>query len=414
MAKVLVIFVCLSIFGVLEAEMCSSYHVVESGDTLSEIARDNNVSTSSLAELNNLDNKDLIKKGKKICLSDELVLKCNEQREVRSGETLSLIAVGMGMTPPYESALKIAKASDIKDPDKVEVGDIICVDEQYLATVSVPAPAAGPKKATTTEISKEVKKTEEEQDKAEQELVKERPKKEEEGQKKDKEVKTEPDELDMLTGISISPFLTYSRIDAVDVSNNAKGGTLSRPDYGAEFKIMQVWGDYFTSELIFQIERRKYFTNSNRTFDQHGGQMLNFGAGMGFRPFRRVELKVRAFYGDEFYFRAPNLTSLAIDKTMSIKGDVGLYFDIMKSKKGCAGIGGGAKVLGSSYVDVANAAGYHTKNGFGYFGTAYMKHEFKHIILEESFTYENMRKDSELFEQRHSAMYFKGGMTILF
>jgi len=393
--------------GILEAEMCPSYHVVEAGDTLSEIARDNNLSTSSLAELNGIDNKDLIKKGKKICLSDELVLKCNEQREIRAGETLSLIAVGMGMTPPYESALKIAKASDIKDPDRVEVGDKICIDEKYLATVSVtvpdPAPIVIPVQTT------KIEKTEE---KIEKKAEKEMPKVQE--QKEETEAKTEPEELDMLTGLSISPFLSYSRIDAVDVSNNAKGGTLSRPDYGAEFKIMQVWGDYFTSELIFQIERRKYFTNSNRTFDQHGGQMLNFGAGMGFRPFRRVELKLRAFYGNEFYFRAPNLTSLAIDKTMSIKGDIGLYFDIMKSKRGCAGIGGGAKVLGSTYVDAINATGYHTKNGFGYFGTAYMKHEFKYIIFEESFTYESMRKDSELFEQKHSAMYFKGGMTILF
>lgn len=222
------------------------------------------------------------------------------------------------------------------------------------------------------------------------------------------------DEKDVLTGVSIATFLSYSRIDAVDVSNGARGSVLSKADYGAEFKIMQIWKDYFTSEIILQSERRSYSTNSGRSFLQHGGGMFNFGAGMGFRPLRSVELKLKILYGDEFYFRAPSVSSLAIDSTKALKFDFAAYYDVVSSKYASTGFGGGLRLVQGSYVDALAGTGYNTKTGYGYFGTFYMKHNFDYLHLEESFSYESIKKDSDLFSQTHMAAYLKISATFTF
>lgn len=222
------------------------------------------------------------------------------------------------------------------------------------------------------------------------------------------------EEKDVLTGVSVATFLSYSRIDAVDVSNASRGSVLSKADYGAEFKIMQIWKDYFTSEIILQAERRLYSTNSGRSFSQHGGGMFNFGAGMGFRALKNLELKLRILYGDEFYFRAPSVSSLAIDSTKALKFDIAVYYDVVSSKYASTGFGGGLRLLQGSYVDALAGTGYNTKTGYGYFGAFYMKHNFDYLHLEESFSYESIKKDSDLFSQTHMAAYLKISATLTF
>ncbi len=394
------------------ADTCNDYHVVKTGETLARIAIRNGTSVKGLLKLNQqIENKNLIKTGTKICLSDKKN-SCGEYRAVRSGESLSLIALSLGMEPPYESAIKIANASGIKNPNRIEIGDKVCVDKNFIIGKKlepIPEPVTAP-----VEIKEEIK---------EEIIVLEpmpvsspgpEPKKEE-PKKEDKETeKIEEKEVDPYVGIVIAPFLSYSRIDAEDATNGAKGAVLSKPDFGAEFKITQIWEDYFTSELITQIERKSYSTNSGRTFAEHGGQMLNFGIGMGIRPFKRLELKFRAFYGDEFYFRAPSMTSLAIDSTRTLKGDVAIYFDIVTSRYASTGFGGGGRLLKAAYVDAKDGTSYRTKNGYGYFGSFYMRHKFERVIFEESFSYESIKKDSDLFKQTHTAAYIKGSMSLLF
>lgn len=298
---------------------------------------------------------------------------------VVSSEALSFMALSLGM--PYKSAMELASASGMQDSNK------IIVDKKF---------------------TKKPKETKEKIKEPVYEAVTMEPEIKEAVEKAEEKPKI---------GISVSPFLSYSRIDATDVSNGAKGGVLSDPGFGTEFKFMQIWSDYFTGEMIARIENVSYKTNSGRTFDRHGGRMLNFGAGAGFRPFKklkRLELKGRAFYGDEFYFRAPSTTSLAIDNTKALKGDVALNFDIVTSKYASAGIGAGGRVIFPSYVDVSGVAGYNTKTGYGYFGSFYMKHNFKHVVIEESFTYENLYKDTDLFNQTQMAVYLNVGATLLF
>jgi len=462
-----------------EVPGCKLYYVVKPSDTLGKIAASLGMmpaqkSAIKIAKANDIDNRNLVEIGSKLCVDENIIQtasstlecyridnkkkicmdkdsldsalnvkgqvsrskKCSKFHEVKVGESLSIIARSNNMNPPYyEAALKLAEASGIKNPNKVEIGDRICIDDKFLngekkekgfkcfktktdRKLCIDAAALATIKAEKPEVEAEktsdiVAKLKQEEvppppipepvvEEKKPELPKEEPKKE------------EPKEPEVFIGISAMPFLSYSRIDAVDVSNGAKGSLLSRADYGADFKIMQLWGNYFTSEIFLQAERRTYVSNSGRTFDQRGGSMLNFGIGLGFKFWNRLEFKTRAFYGDELYFRAPSTTSLAVDNTKTLKVDLALYFDIVTAKWASTGLGGGGRIVKASYVDPIGSTGYGTKTGYGYFGTFYMRHKFQRVIFEESFTYENITKDTDIFKQVHSAAYIKGGVIVLF
>ena len=464
-----------------EVPGCSLYYVVQPADTLGKIALSLGMipaqrSAIKIAKANEIENRNVVEVGSKLCVDENIVntgsatlecykannkkklcmdkdcfdsavnakgqfvagsKKCSKFQEIKKGESLSIIAKSLGMSPPYESALRLAEASNIKDPDKVEIGDKVCTDEKYLngnkkekgfkcfntknnrrfcidavvlASVK-PVKAEGPEEnpfVAEAEKRPEVLAPVPVVEEKKPEPIKEAPKKEE-----PKETAKEPDP-EVFTGIAAMPFLSYSRIDATDVADGTRGSVISQTNYGADFKIMQLWGNYFTSEIFLQAERRSYMTNSGRTFAQHGGDMLNFGVGMGFKFWNRLELKARAFYGDEFYFRVPDTTSLAIDRSKTLKSDLALYLDIFTAKYASTGLGGGARVIKSTFVDPIGASAYGTKTGYGYFGTVYMRHRFERILFEESFTYESMTKDTEIFKQVHSAAYIKGGVIFLF
>jgi len=465
-----------------EIRGCKLYYVVKPADTLRKIALSMGMTPAGraaqkIAKINELENVNVVEVGKKLCIDENIVKtgaatlecynisknkkicmdkdsfdsavkikKCSKYHRVKKGESLSIIAKSIGMDPPYDSALKLAEASSIKNPNRVEIGDRVCVDQKYingspkekekgfkcfktknnrkfcvdaaalaaLRSKNKPAPEpipepqedlfaipTPPPKAKPEPVAEPAPAPVVEEKKPEPEPQKDEAKKEE--------------EPEVFIGIGATPFLSFSRIDAVDVSNNAKGSILSRADYGADFKIMQLWGNYFTSEIFLQAERKSYLTNSTRTFDHRGGDMLNIGFGMGFKFWNRLELKLRGFYGDEFYFNAPNTTSLQIDGTKTIKGDVALYFDIVTVTYASTGLGFGGRVIKAGYIEpVGGGTAYATKTGAGYFGTLYMRHKFKRVMFEESFTYESITKDTDLFKQVHMAAYLRGGVIVLF
>jgi hypothetical protein len=221
-----------------------------------------------------------------------------------------------------------------------------------------------------------------------------------------------PEDPKIFTYLSFIPFISASKIDAVEVGSNAKASVRSNKDYGFEFKTMQLWGTYLTSELIVQLERRSYITNSGRTFAQHGGQLFNLGVGFGVTPFKRLELKIRFFYGDELYLRPPDTSSLTIDDINTFKGDIAAYFNITSLKYLSSGLGGGIKFIKSGSVDGLDVC-YNSKNGYGYFGSLYLKHSVSNVTFEESVTYEYVKKDTDLVKQTHLAVYWKFGVIFL-
>ena len=59
------------------------------------------------------------------------------------------------MEPPYESAIKIANASGIKNPNRIEIGDKVCVDKNFIIGKKlepIPEPVTAP-----VEIKEEIK-----------------------------------------------------------------------------------------------------------------------------------------------------------------------------------------------------------------------------------------------------------------
>jgi len=219
-------------------------------------------------------------------------------------------------------------------------------------------------------------------------------------------------------GFVIAPSLIYGKIDATDNSNGAKGNVPSDPAFGCDLKFVQAWSNDLTSELIVQLNDIKYNTNSGRVFNDNGGFMFNVGAGVGWRPFggefsNRLKLKADILFGDEFYFRAPTVTSLAIDNARTVKGDLTVDFDITTYKYAALGIGAGGRFIAPATIDVSGAA-YDTKTGYGYFGLLYVRQHLRHVTFEESFTYVNLYKDTDLFNQTQAFVSLKVGATFLF
>ena len=102
--------------------------VVQSGDTLSKIARDNNTTVEEILELNdNIDDPNMIEIGEKIILPNNRLNSSdigNEKEDgsyiVQEGDTLSKIARENNTTVD-----ELVKLNDIKDPDYIETGDKI-------------------------------------------------------------------------------------------------------------------------------------------------------------------------------------------------------------------------------------------------------------------------------------------------
>ena len=102
--------------------------VVQSGDTLSKIARDNNTTVEEILELNdNIDDPNMIEIGEKIILPNNRLNSSNIGNEkedgsyiVQEGDTLSKIARENNTTVD-----ELVKLNDIKDPDYIETGDKI-------------------------------------------------------------------------------------------------------------------------------------------------------------------------------------------------------------------------------------------------------------------------------------------------
>lgn len=358
------------------APNCKLHHVVKKGEVLGSIAQKHNTTVSKLKNLNRITNKNHIMAGQSICVNND-VEDCANYHIVKKGDTLSKLAISLGMEPPYESALKIASRNDVTNANRIEIGDKICIKEQpkKQEAVEEPTPAPAP--------------------------IAEEPKKDE-----------EKDHF----GFFATPFMSFGKLDFVDRTTGARGSVVSKTNFGLELKFMQFLTESFSSEFIAIIEQRSYKTASSRTFNDHGGQMTNFGVGIGYNATERLELKARALYGTEFYFRAPSATSLAIDSTRALKMDIIANYDLFRSrsKKYIAGLGLGLRLITDEDFITSDNVSYNGELGYGYFGSFYVRQKFTHIMFEESFIYEDLRKDTDLFKQTMTNMFLRVGVLFLF
>ncbi|MCX6113395.1 MAG: LysM peptidoglycan-binding domain-containing protein [Proteobacteria bacterium] len=193
--KIVIVIILALVFSSLsppihakEVTGCKLYYVVKQGDTLAKIASAMGMAPMQraalkIAKTNDIDNKNIIEVGDKLCVDENIIKtgsqalecykisskkkicmdkdslktvlaskkdieigntkKCKSFHAIKKGESLSIIAKRLEMSPPYESALKLAQISGIKDPARVEIGDKVCVDKKYLKVADTSSNAKG-------------------------------------------------------------------------------------------------------------------------------------------------------------------------------------------------------------------------------------------------------------------------------
>ena len=105
----------------LTVALFSLEYTVKRGDTLSEIARDHDVSLSDVIELNELSNPDLIRPGQ-VILIPGVDGSVEQVHVVSNGETLAKIASTYGAT-----ASAVAEANKMANPDLIRPGQEILI-----------------------------------------------------------------------------------------------------------------------------------------------------------------------------------------------------------------------------------------------------------------------------------------------
>jgi LysM repeat protein len=96
---------------------------VQGGDTLSEIAEKYGTSVDQLVEWNDIEDPDVIQKGKRLVV-DQGSTPQKTIYTVKSGDTLSEIAEKYGT-----SVDQLVEWNDIEDPDVIQKGQKLIVDK---------------------------------------------------------------------------------------------------------------------------------------------------------------------------------------------------------------------------------------------------------------------------------------------
>ena len=131
----------------LTVALFSLEYTVKRGDTLSEIARDHNVSLSDVIELNELSNPDLIHPGETILIPgvDGSVAQVHV---VDEGESLNEIASAYGAT-----ASAIAEANSLANPNLILPGQEVLIPTTRKKSPggdAPPAPVTGERELAVT------------------------------------------------------------------------------------------------------------------------------------------------------------------------------------------------------------------------------------------------------------------------
>lgn len=103
-----------------KATQSTRTYTVKAGDTLSEIAQRFGTTTAQLAKNNNISNPNLISVGQKLNVGGKAKGSSGETYTVKSGDTLSEIAVKLGVTQK-----RLEQKNNIKNPNLIRVGQKI-------------------------------------------------------------------------------------------------------------------------------------------------------------------------------------------------------------------------------------------------------------------------------------------------
>src|SRR5688572_24519192 len=132
----------------LTVALFSLEYTVQRGDTLSEIARDHDVSLSDVIELNEISNADLIRPGQ-VMLIPGVDGSVEQVHVVSQGETLSKIASAYGA-----SASAIAEANSMANPDLIRPGQEVLIPTTRKKSSDAASPPAADGQAAESASSR--------------------------------------------------------------------------------------------------------------------------------------------------------------------------------------------------------------------------------------------------------------------
>src|SRR5262249_1857395 len=115
----------------------TTVHVVESGDTLWQIAQDAGTDVATLRQLNDLQDDDVLSLGQTLKLTAALAPTKPATYTVSEGDTLSSIAVQLGTT-----TAALADANQLDDPDKLKIGTQLILPGASAPSSRTTAPSA--------------------------------------------------------------------------------------------------------------------------------------------------------------------------------------------------------------------------------------------------------------------------------
>lgn len=122
---IVTLFVTMLPVGTARAEtvICKAFHVVQRGETLTQIANRYEVSVAHIVQANGIRNPNRIFPGQRLCIPDASPL-CMFIHVVKRGETLSRIARQYGV-----SVAAIVEANELRNPNRIVPGQMLCIPE---------------------------------------------------------------------------------------------------------------------------------------------------------------------------------------------------------------------------------------------------------------------------------------------
>jgi hypothetical protein len=133
--------------------------------------------------------------------------------------------------------------------------------------------------------------------------------------------------------LSLSPILSFSRLDGTDLDTNGKATLVSDMNYGFFVKWTQVWSKSFRTFLDTRWNRITIrSTESGDSISPTKDVYANFGGGAEFRlADQRIGVGAGVHSGQEMFYRASSATEIHIDKVMLYSGDLHANYKVLEN-----------------------------------------------------------------------------------
>lgn len=337
-------FIILSLISTCLNAAEENYHIVQKGETLSQIAQDTfpervYTKVGSLEKLlifnPEIKNPHIIFVGQKISFAELKAM--GRERTAADGEAIR--------KPTSETAPVVVTAAPIKT--------------DTAATQQAPLAAPINTTSTTTE------------DDVDHSLV-------------------------LAGGYAITTF------HAVDSTTGAVADLSTSQDLRLGANLNQKWTEGFNSFFSFSVRSINFnpSTNINKTILNTKKTLFNLSVGGNHHVGDSTQIKYWAGYANELFVYGLTSNSLAIDSVAIPSGNIELSYKILSKGKTSLGVTG----TGSYYLS-SKADGYSVSNGTGYGASIYLRRDYDGKSFGAVVGYKERNQDSSVASNREKNVY---------